>query len=85
MQDTRQKPSSEKVLGQLWKNCIPHVKFRAYKAVDGKCGMCASLSGTRSCLTDAESREAVTLLHAMHSMYMGELLSYYTRRHEALQ
>jgi hypothetical protein len=74
------------VFSQLWRTCFTHVKIRAYKAVDGKCTSCASLSHSRKSLTDTQSREAITLLHAWHrSMYMGERMSYYARRHEALQ
>ena len=85
-QSTFQIPASKSVFSKLWKSCFPHVRIRVCKAVDGKCDTCASLSHLRASMTDAQSQEAVTVLHAWHrSLYMGERLTYYARRHEALQ
>ena len=72
--------------GKLWSLCFSHVKVRAVKAVTGKCACCALLSHARKSCSDCKSREYITFLHALHrSMYMGERLSYYARRQEALQ
>ena len=85
-QSTFQNAASEAVFSKLWRTCFPHVKIRMCKAVDGKCTTCASLSHSRASFTDAQSREAITLLHAWHRrMYIGERLTYYARRQEALQ
>ena len=71
--------------GKLWKSCFPHVKIRAQKACGGKCDPCAYLSHSRKTYHDAESRQYITLMHALHrTMYMGERLTYYSRRQEAL-
>lgn len=70
---------------ELWKDCFPKVLIREYKAVSGKCRVCAALSILRSSFRDSKRRLETTCLHAFHrSTYMGERKSYYTRRRDAL-
>ena len=76
---------SETVFYDLWSACFPHVKIRQYKAVSGKCFVCAALSGMRSAKQDARVREYVRELHAFHrSTYMGERKAYYANIKRAL-
>jgi hypothetical protein len=68
----------------VWKSCFSHVKIREYKAVSGKCEICAALTDMRRRKLDAASRRYVVELFALHrSMYMGERLTYYHRRNDA--
>jgi hypothetical protein len=61
------------------------VKVREYKAVSGKCDVCASLTNMRRQKLDHATRGYIVRLFALHrSMYMGERLSYYLRRNDAL-
>jgi len=58
---------------QLWSNCFQHVKLRKFKAVSGKCAICAKLSELRDRHKDVTSKRQITALHALHrSTYMGE-------------
>ena len=85
MKSSRQDTVTPQAFGKLWTSCFSYVKIRAVKAVTGKCTTCAALSHIRRTYTDAQSRECITLLHALHrTMYMGERLSYYDKRNEAL-
>lgn len=69
----------------LWDICFSHVKLREYKAVTGKCKICALLSEARRKVLGLAGRRFITELHALHrTMYMGERLSYYARRNEAM-
>ena len=46
--------------------------------------MCVTVS-FKGLMTDAQSREAITLLHVWHrTLYMGERLNYYARRYDEL-
>ena len=70
---------------KMWMACFPHVKIRQFKSVCGKCKTCEKLSSARRSFHDAKTREQITTMHALHcSMYMGERLSYYDRRNEAM-
>ncbi len=70
---------------KLWTTCFPHVKVREYKAVSGKCDVCAALTNVRRQKLDVASQEYLVNLFALHrSMYMGERLEYYKRRNNAL-
>ncbi len=70
---------------KLWAACFPHVKVREYKAVSGKCDVCAALNTIRRQKLDHATRGYIVRLFTMHrSMYMGERLSYYMRRNDAL-
>jgi hypothetical protein len=69
----------------LWKICFPHVKVREFKAVSGKCDVCAALTNIRRQKMDYATQQYVARLFALHrSMYMGERLDYYSRRNDAL-
>ena len=69
----------------IWRACFPHVKIRQFKFVCGKCKTCKKLSSARRSFHDMKTREQITTMHALHrSMYMGERLSYYDRRNEAM-
>ncbi len=69
----------------MWATCFPHVKIREYKAVSGKCKTCALLSEARRKQLSSAGRRYITQLHAFHrTMYMGERLTYYERRNNAI-
>ena len=71
--------------GTMWKKCFSYVKIREDKAVSGKSDACAYLLHSRQTYHDAESRQYITLMHALHrTMYMGERMEYYKRRQQAL-
>lgn len=70
---------------QLWKECYPHVKVREYKNVTGKCGTCAALSAAKRRKLDRATRKYLNELTSLHrSFYMGERISYYSRRTAAI-
>jgi hypothetical protein len=70
---------------EIWSKCFPHVKIREYKAVSGKCDVCAALTYSRRQKLDHATRKYVLDLFTLHrSMYMGERLEYYKRRNDAL-
>lgn len=70
---------------EMWHNCFPHVKIRQYKACTGKCEVCANLSDARKQKMNIASKRYISELHALHrSFYMGERLTYYKRRCNAL-
>ena len=65
---------------QLWRECFPQVKIRAYKQVSGKCYTCLLLSYLRSKFKDPKRRTLVNELHAHHkAMYSKERMGYYKR------
>lgn len=69
----------------MWDSCFKHVKIREFKAVTGKCKTCTLLSEARRKQLSLAGRRYLTELHALHrSMYMGERLSYYERRNNAM-
>lgn len=47
---------------KLWDLVFPHVKIRVYKAVTGKCNICAVLSDLRKKFHSREMRKQVTTL-----------------------
>ena len=70
---------------EIWRSCFGHVKIREFKAVSGKCTICALLSHARKTFRDAKSREHITRMHALHrTMYMGERIAYNHRRNYAM-
>ena len=72
-------------LDELWNDCFPKVLIREFKAVSGKCRVCATLSILRSSFRDNKRRLETTRLHAFHrGTYMGERKFYYSRRRDAL-
>jgi hypothetical protein len=69
----------------LWKECYPHVKIREYKSVTGKCNCCTNLSAAKRQKLDQASRKYLNQLTSLHrSFFMGERLSYYSRRNDAM-
>jgi hypothetical protein len=69
----------------LWKQHFDNVKIREYKAVTGKCMVCAQLSNDRRMYKDAPRRQRITNLHALHrETYMNERRAYYARQQKAL-
>lgn len=69
----------------MWDTCFKHVKIREFKAVTGKCKTCTLLSEARRKQLSLAGRRYLTELHALHrTMYMGERLSYYERRNNAM-
>jgi hypothetical protein len=70
---------------KLWKKHFGHVKIREYKAVTGKCMVCAQLSNDRKSFKDNARRQRITDFHALHRQtYMGERKAYYDRQQKAL-
>ena len=70
---------------ELWDLVFPHVKIRVYKAVTGKCTVCAVLSDLRKKYHAKDVRRLVTTLHALHRiMYMGERSVYYKKVFDAM-
>jgi hypothetical protein len=70
---------------ELWDLVFPHVKIRVYKAVTGKCTICAVLSDLRKKHHSTVMRKLVTTLHAFHRiMYMGERSVYYKKVYDAM-
>jgi hypothetical protein len=69
----------------IWKSCFEYVKIREFKAVSGKCACCANLSTMRKTFKNRHEREYIKMMHALHrSTYMGERISYATRRNQAV-
>lgn len=76
-------------INQFWKyfNDVfgPVVQVRKKKSVTGKCSICALLSLLRMRSKSHVEIEAVSKLFAIHKMgFMGERMSYYERRAQAM-
>jgi hypothetical protein len=64
---------------------FPNVRIREFKAVGGKCDVCAKLSELRKCARNKIGKQQLTSLHLLHrSAYMGERMSYSIRRQDAI-
>jgi hypothetical protein len=75
-----EKPS----FGVFWRDYFPNVKIREFKAVSGKCNVCAKLSELRKQSMSRRAKEKLTVLHGLHrSAYMGERIEYSKRRTQA--
>lgn len=65
---------------KLWATSFPHVKIRKYKAVSGKCAICAVLSDLNQCCTAPKMRAEIQDLRTLHRItYMNERKAYYER------
>jgi hypothetical protein len=62
---------------EVWDKEFSHVKIREYKAVTGKCDICAKLTGLRKKSQNYAFRQAITDMHALHRVtYMSERRAY---------
>ena len=71
----------ENAFAAMWVGCFMHVKIREFKAFTGKCTTCALSRLRRQCNSKRE-KEHIRNMHMLHrTMYMGERLKYYEKRH----
>jgi hypothetical protein len=70
---------------EFWKLIFPTVRIREFKAVSGKCDVCAKLSELRKSAINKVGKQQITTLHSLHrSAYMGERLAYALRKQDAI-
>lgn len=62
-----------------------NVKIRKFKGVTGKCAFCSEFAALRCTTRDSSTRNEIVKLAALHrGFFMGERMTYYARRQQAI-